>query len=434
MTTTRPAPSPEVTHLVREAIAAARAGDKPRANALFRHVTNHQPTNEAAWLWFANTATDPADVVTGLRSAVRLNPSNATVSAALPVALLRAGVAAAKANDRPAAVDYLTAATAADPSNETGWLWLAGVTDDPDAAIGYLDRVLDLNPLNAHAKQGIAKLRAQHAAPIGQCPVCEHAPRRDDTIGDVCGQCRAIIDLNRPEEFDRAVPGIDRALVTAAAKRLRVRWAAEGKPEAGYALGLAYLNLGFVAEAMQAFQASVSGRNPDPARRDAVARLVKHRQGLAARTTTRIGVPGTRPELPPVPERPAPPPRPRVMVVDDSATVRRMVAIALNAAGYQVTEAEGAEQAAKLVREAGAPALFLLDVNMPGTDGFGLCKHLRADPETARVPVVFLTGKTGLLSKIHGKWVGAAEYITKPFENAKLLAAVSKLVPIPAAK
>lgn len=433
MTTTRPAPSPEVTHLVREAIAAAKSGDKPRANALFRHVTAHQPNNEAAWLWFANTAADPVDVVTGLRNAVRLNPANTTAAAALPVALLRAGVATAKANNRSAAVEYLSAATAADPSNETGWLWLAGVTDDPDTAIGHLERVLDLNPLNAHAKQGIAKLRAQ-LAPIGQCPVCGHTPERDDTIGDVCGRCRSIIDLHRPEEFDRPVPGLDRPVVEAAAKRLRAKWAAEAKPETAYALGLVYLNLGFVAEGMQALQASVSGRNPDPARRDAVARLVRHRQGQAAKATARIGMPGTRPELPPVPERTAPAPRPRVMVVDDSPTVRRMVTLALDAAGYHVTEAGDADQAAQLVREGGAPQLFLLDVNMPGTDGFGLCKHLRADPETARVPVVFLTGKTGLLSKIHGRWVGAAEYITKPFENAKLLAAVTKLVPLPAAK
>lgn len=429
MPTTRPAPSPEVTHLVREAIAAARSGDRPRAHSLFRHVTHHQPNNEAAWLWFANTAAMPGDVVTGLRNALRLNPANTTAAAALPVSLLRAGIAAAKANDRAAAAEYLTAATVADATNETAWLWLAGVTDDPDTALGHLEQVLRLNPDNAHAKQGIAKLKAQ-LAPVWLCPLCEHKPERDDTLGDVCGRCRAVIDLHRPEEFDSPGRYIDRPMVEAAAKRLRAKWAAESKPETAFALGLAYLNLGFAAEGVQALQASVGGRNPDPARRDSVARLVRYRQTLATKATTRLSPPGTRPELPAISAAPRPADRPRVMIVDDSATVRRMVSIALRGVGYHVMEAGDADQAAALVREEGAPQLFLLDVNMPGTDGFGLCKHLRADAETSSVPVIFLTGKTGLLSKIHGKWVGAAEYITKPFDPAKLLAAVSKLVPL----
>ena len=115
------------------------------------------------------------------------------------------------------------------------------------------------------------------------------------------------------------------------------------------------------------------------------------------------------------------------MIVDDSPTVRAMVSAVLTGAGYRVIAAGGAEEASRLICAGNIPRLFILDVNMPGTDGFGLCKVLRAHAETAEIPVVFLTGKTGLLNKIHGRWVGAAEYITKPFQNDKLLATVERL-------
>ena len=127
-----------------------------------------------------------------------------------------------------------------------------------------------------------------------------------------------------------------------------------------------------------------------------------------------------------------PPPPTWVMVVDDSPTIRKTVAVILSKAGYQVAEAADADEATRLIHEGGPPRLFILDVNMPGLDGFGLCKLLRAEAATAKTPVVFLTGKTGILSKLHGRWAGAADYLTKPFQPRDLLAAVAKIVPAPA--
>ena len=199
---------PEVARLIREAVAASRSEDKLRSHVLFRAVTQLDPGNEAAWLWFANTASDPRDAVTGIRSTLRLNPTNTVAANALPVALLRAGIAAAKANDRAAASELLADATEAIPDSATAWLWRAGVTDEPERAIEFLECVLRLNPDNPQAKQGIAKLRAQ-ITPVRQCPLCENVPQRSDTSADECGKCRAVITLYRPELFDKAVPSID---------------------------------------------------------------------------------------------------------------------------------------------------------------------------------------------------------------------------------
>lgn len=81
------------------------------------------------------------------------------------------------------------------------------------------------------------------------------------------------------------------------------------------------------------------------------------------------------------------------MVVDDSPTVRKLVSVTLSAAGYEVAEANDADHAAKVLRESAVPQLFILDVNMPGMDGFELCKILQGNDETSKIPVMFLTGK-----------------------------------------
>ena len=67
---------------------------------------------------------------------------------------------------------------------------------------------------------------------------------------------------------------------------------------------------------------------------------------------------------------------------------------------------------------------------MPGLDGFGVCTLLREKPETAKVPIVFLTGKDGFFNKLRGKWAGAAEYLTKPFQPKALVDVVQKIVPV----
>jgi CheY-like chemotaxis protein len=303
----------------------------------------------------------------------------------------------------------------------------AGVTDDPIEAIGHLEQVLRLKPDSVQARQGIEKLKSQLPPTAWQCPVCEHTPCDGDTVADRCLRCRSVVDLANPDLFDTEMPGINRPLVEAALQRLRAKWATAPTPETTFALGLAYLNLGFGDEGMRALRSAVGGRGANPAWRDEVARLTQHREELAS--AQQIELAGdTQPNLPSITVTRLTD-RPRVMVVDDSPTVRRMVSIALKSAGYQVIEATDADHAAKLVHETGAPKLFILDVNMPGMDGFGLCKHFRADAETANVPIIFLTGKTGLLSKIHGRWTGAAEYLTKPFQREKLLATVARLVP-----
>ena len=109
----------------------------------------------------------------------------------------------------------------------------------------------------------------------------------------------------------------------------------------------------------------------------------------------------------------------RVMIVDDDPFIRQLVARILADSNYQVIEASsGAEGLAKAETE--QPDLILLDLNMPGMDGYEACKRMRQLPTTANVPIVILSAMDQLDEKVHGFRVGADDYITKPIDSREL--------------
>jgi len=113
----------------------------------------------------------------------------------------------------------------------------------------------------------------------------------------------------------------------------------------------------------------------------------------------------------------------RILVVDDTPNNVTLLEDMLTARGYQVATArDGAEALAKMAPD--APDLVLLDVMMPGLDGFQVCERLRADAATRDIPVIFLTALDGTFDKVRAFTVGAVDYITKPFRSEELLARV----------
>lgn len=134
-----------------------------------------------------------------------------------------------------------------------------------------------------------------------------------------------------------------------------------------------------------------------------------------------------RPEEPPGPEETS---RPRVLVVDDSATVRRLVTLALERLGCEVVTASGGLEALGILSHA-APSLVLLDVGLPNLDGHQICRAIKRNERTSGVPVIMLTGRDGLMDRLRGKMSGAAEYLTKPFDPAALTVVVRKHLDLP---
>ncbi|HSD09794.1 MAG TPA: ATPase, T2SS/T4P/T4SS family [Candidatus Binatia bacterium] len=121
--------------------------------------------------------------------------------------------------------------------------------------------------------------------------------------------------------------------------------------------------------------------------------------------------------------------KPRILVVDDYADVRMLVRVALESTGNGmiVEEAEsGADALARI--EAGKPHLVILDLMMPGMDGYEVCRRLRADLKTAFIPILMLTALADTKSKSLGFLAGTDDYLVKPFENAELRSRVGWLL------
>jgi twitching motility two-component system response regulator PilG len=115
----------------------------------------------------------------------------------------------------------------------------------------------------------------------------------------------------------------------------------------------------------------------------------------------------------------------KILVVDDSNTIRRSAEIFLKAGNHDVVMAEDGFDALAKVSDY-HPDLIFCDILMPRLDGYQTCAIIKRNPKFANVPVVMLSSKDGVFDKARGRMVGAQDYLTKPFTKDQLLKAVEQ--------
>ncbi|MEC4803238.1 MAG: hybrid sensor histidine kinase/response regulator [Jaaginema sp. PMC 1079.18] len=114
---------------------------------------------------------------------------------------------------------------------------------------------------------------------------------------------------------------------------------------------------------------------------------------------------------------------PLILIVDDNPTNLKVLSYTLMNEGFELAIAtDGTEALAQIAEE--KPALILLDVMMPGIDGFETCRRLKANRETEDIPVIFMTALSDTVDKVKGLSIGAVDYISKPFEAVDVLARI----------
>ena len=124
-------------------------------------------------------------------------------------------------------------------------------------------------------------------------------------------------------------------------------------------------------------------------------------------------------------QAPSATPATRVLVIDDSNTIRRSAEIFLRQGGHEVVLAEDGFDALAKVNDH-APQLIFCDILMPRLDGYQTCAIIKRNPKFAHVPVIMLSSKDGLFDKARGRMVGSEDYLTKPFTKDQLLRAVQQ--------
>ena len=130
----------------------------------------------------------------------------------------------------------------------------------------------------------------------------------------------------------------------------------------------------------------------------------------------------------PAPTDAAAAPAVRVLVIDDSNTIRRSAEIFLRQGGHEVILAEDGFDALAKVNDH-TPDLIFCDILMPRLDGYQTCAIIKRNPRFAQTPVIMLSSKDGVFDKARGRMVGSEDYLTKPFTKEQLLRAVAQFSP-----
>jgi DNA-binding response OmpR family regulator len=119
--------------------------------------------------------------------------------------------------------------------------------------------------------------------------------------------------------------------------------------------------------------------------------------------------------------------RKRILVVDDEAYITHILEFSLGMEGYEVLAATCGEEGLALAEEQ-QPDLIVLDIMMPGMDGFEVCRRIRNDERLADIPVIMLTAKEAPEDRRRGLEVGASAYVTKPFRPIELVRQIRQLI------
>lgn len=111
-----------------------------------------------------------------------------------------------------------------------------------------------------------------------------------------------------------------------------------------------------------------------------------------------------------------------ILIVDDEPDSRDWLSRDLNQQGYRVSTASCGEEALEMLRSGLWPDLILLDIKMPGMDGYSVCETLKAQPSTCKIPIIFISALGTTDSIVKGFEVGGADYVTRPFQAPEILA------------
>jgi twitching motility two-component system response regulator PilG len=309
-----------------------------------------------------------------------------------------------------------------DKRNQKAWLWFSRISASFKTVEGSLNNALKIAPHDPEVLEEVKKFQQTksrlHEEPFPRCPFC-WAPLRSDAV--TCPYCKChLLIHNLFFELDHA--GSKKIQKEAIDRYTRVV-ERENNSQAHYWLGMIYLNMDNYEEALNHLDIASKSSPKEQFYSKQLNVLLKHMASSGALLSSELPSTVNNTDFPAISLRDKI--RRKILVVEDSPTIRKVISITLSQKGYETIEAGDGLEALSRLNEA-KPDLILLDIILPKMDGYQILSIIRDNPEFKNIPVIMLTSKDGIINKVKGKVAGSSAYLTKPFDPNKLVETIER--------
>ena len=336
--------------------------------------------------------------------------------------LLEEAIQEAEGNHPKKAKLLLSKILKQDKRNHKGWLWFSRIAASFKIVEVSLNNALKIAPDDLEVIEEVKKFQQAkgrlHTEPFPRCPFC-WAPLESKDV--TCPYCKCHLLIHNLF-FESEHAGSEDIQQEAIARYQRVL-KRENNSQSHYWLGMVYLNRDNYEEALNHLDLASKLAPQEQFYSKQLNILLKHMASSGALLSRESSVAGKGADsmAASVQEKI----KRKILVVEDSSTIRKVISITLNQKGYEIIEAgDGLEALSKLNET--RPDLILLDIILPKMDGYQILSIIRENPEFKNIPVIMLTSKDGIINKVKGKVAGSSAYLTKPFDPAKLVETIEK--------
>ena len=311
-----------------------------------------------------------------------------------------------------------------DKRNHKAWLWFSRISPSYKAVEGSLNNALKIAPDDPEVIEEVKKFQKVkdrfHEDPFVRCPFC-WVPLESDA--ETCPYCRCHL-LIHDHFFKLDHTGSEKIHKEAIVRYTRVL-EREKNAQAHYWLGMVYLNMDNYEEALNHLDLASKLVPGERFYSEQLNVLLKHtasngsllsNESPTIRNKSDSTVISLHDKV-----------RKKILVVEDSPTIRKVISITLSQKGFEIIEAGDGLEALSRLNEA-KPDLILLDIILPKMDGYQILSIIRDNPEFKYIPVIMLTSKDGIINRVKGKVAGSSAYLTKPFDPAQLVEIIERYI------
>lgn len=429
-----------------EARAAAASGDSAAALTMLSDLLDQDPNSVEAWLLYSHLSTGFNEKVDALQRVLQIDPKNSAARSGLQYLEQTFGVSSTATVAEP--VEQADAIepppfTVVDEPEDTfhesdhSPYRQTGLSESVEFALRPTEDALDVSDVEMSTEEAFEPEQSYDRlesaaideylavaaddtelspfdAKVDSAPderveghACPFCAAEVNAQAFSCEECNSMLTL---ADMERLLSGVrvDRDVVQQAVTAMEAEWNYREFNENEFVtLGLGHMNLGNFDSAFRYLQEAARLNPNNVILSGHINTLAIRLEEMRRQSEVFDAMPKGK----------------TILVVDDSATVRKLIAGKLEKSGHHVVCAvDGVEALERLEEE--LPDLVLLDITMPRMDGYEVCKQIRANPAAKDLPVVMISGKDGFFDKVRGRMAGTTGYVTKPFGPETLMKAL----------